>query len=172
MAPEQGGWPAPGEANGHMTSRLLATAVLLGSALIAWLAISFELAARTLQAVIGLSIVYVAYLAWRGWRLMRGARVAATSVGASATGPAGDRPWVTLVVPARNEASVISGIVADLAAQEYADASGPRYDILVVDDGSTDRTGEMASAWGSATDRLRVIRRDPGEVPHTKGAAR
>ena len=152
-----------------MTSRLLAIAVLLGSAVIAWLAISFELAARTLQATIGLSIVYVAYLAWRGWRLMRGAH-STTSAAGVAKGLATDRPWVSLVVPARNEASVISGIVADLAAQDYADAAGPRYDVLVVDDGSEDRTGELAATNQSSAGRLRVVRREPAEGPHTKGA--
>jgi 1,2-diacylglycerol 3-beta-glucosyltransferase len=152
-----------------MTSRLLASAVLIASALIAWLAISFELAARTLQSAIGLSILYVAYLAWRGWRLMRGAHSDTSAVGV-AKGLAGDRPWVSLVVPARNEASVISGIVADLAAQDYADATGPRYDVLVVDDGSEDRTGELAAVDQSGVGRLRVVRREPGEGPHTKGA--
>jgi 1,2-diacylglycerol 3-beta-glucosyltransferase len=153
-----------------MASRLLATAVLLASALIAWLAISFELAARVLQAAIGLSIVYVAYLAWRGWRVMSVAHAEATSVAGIGTGPAGDRGWVTVVVPARNEASVISGIMADLAAQDYVDAAGPRYDVVVVDDGSGDRTGELARANQPDALRLRVIRREPGEGPHTKGA--
>ena len=56
-----------------MRSRLLAGGLLLASALIAWLAISFTLVARLLQAAIGLSLLYVGYLAWRGWQVMRAA---------------------------------------------------------------------------------------------------
>jgi 1,2-diacylglycerol 3-beta-glucosyltransferase len=145
-----------------MASRLTSIGVLLVSVLIAWLAVSFETAARLLQLAIGLSIVYVAYLAWRGYQMIRAAHAVAVERTA-------DRPWITIVVPARNEASVIAGVVKDLAAQSYADASGPRFDILVVDDGSADRTGGLAGSAGPR-DRVRVAHREPDEGRHTKGA--
>ena len=151
-----------------MASRLTSIGVLLASALIAWLAISFETAARLLQAAIALSIVYVAYLAWRGWQVMRAAHAAAEASTPSVE-PGAERPWITVVVPARNEASVIAGVVGDLDDQAYADADGLRYDVLIVDDGSDDRTGELAAAAGHG-DRLRVARREAAGGPHTKGA--
>ena len=154
-----------------MTSRLLAAAVLLASVLIAWLAISFTLAARILQGAIGVSMLYVGYLAWRGWRAMRDPLRAAASGAGVATGDASGLPRVTVVVPARNEASVIGGAVADLGRQAYADAAGPRFDVLVVDDGSTDGTGGQARAAAAPFgDRVRVVRREPGSGPPTKAA--
>ena len=62
-----------------MRSRLLAGAILVVSALIAWLAISAWPVARLLQGAIGLSLLYVGFLAWRGWRVMRDAMLAPTA---------------------------------------------------------------------------------------------
>ena len=98
-----------------MRSRLLAGAILVVSGLIAWLAISAWPVARLLQGAIGLSLLYVGFLAWRGWRVMRDALLEPP--------PApGERPWVTVLIPAADEASVIATVVADLLAQDYADA--------------------------------------------------
>jgi 1,2-diacylglycerol 3-beta-glucosyltransferase len=154
-----------------MTDRLLAGAVLLVSVLIAWLAISYAIAARVLQGVIGLSMVYVGYLAWRGWRTMRDPLRAAASGAGIATGDATGRPWVSLVVPARNEAGVVGDIVADLGRQAYADAQGPRFDVVVVDDGSTDMTAQVARAAAAPFgERVQVVRREGRHGPATKAA--
>ena len=47
-----------------------------------------------------------------------------------------------LIVPARNEAASLPSLLAELR-RRY-----PRYDVLVVNDGSTDRTTEVAQAQG------------------------
>ena len=60
---------------------------------------------------------------------------------------------VSVVIPAFNEEDGIADVVARLAA------SGPWREILVVDDGSTDRTAERAAAAGA-----RVVRH-----PYNKG---
>jgi 1,2-diacylglycerol 3-beta-glucosyltransferase len=147
-----------------MATRLLAGGLLLVSALIAWLAISVTLAARLLQAAIALSVVYVAWLAWRGWLAMRAALGEAGS-------PPGDRPFVSILVPARDEASVIGHLVRDLAAQTYRDAGGvARYEVLVIDDGSTDATADAARRAAGAAPQIQVLRRDDGGGPSTKGA--
>lgn len=154
-----------------MTSRLLAGVVLLVSVLVAWLAISYSLAARLVQALIAVSMVYVGYLAFRGWRAMRDPLRDAASGAGAATGDATGRPWVSIVVPARNEAEVIGGAVADLGRQAYADANGPRFDVVVVDDGSTDGTGAQARAAAAPfADRVQVVRREPDDGPATKAA--
>ena len=150
-----------------MTTRILAAAILVASAVIAWLAITFSLAARALQAAIAISLVYVAYLALRGYQAMRDAR-RSTAVVAITTA----RPWVTVVVAARNEAPVIEATVAALAGQDYAEGGERRFDVVVVDDGSSDGTGDLARAAGTAhADRVRVVRREPDDGPRTKGAA-
>jgi glycosyltransferase involved in cell wall biosynthesis len=56
---------------------------------------------------------------------------------------------VTIVIPALNEAGAIADVVAKLTARY------PEYEILVIDDGSTDSTGELAAAAGA-----RVVRHD------------
>src|SRR5262249_4190521 len=67
---------------------------------------------------------------------------------------------------------VIEEIVLDLAGQRYEVAGAPNYDVLVVDDGSSDGTGEAACrAAGSVSDVVRVLRRAPNSDPATRGAA-
>ena len=52
------------------------------------------------------------------------------------------------VVPARNEEDAVGRVVAELRAFD------PELDVVVVDDGSTDATGERAAAAGAAVVRL------------------
>ena len=51
---------------------------------------------------------------------------------------------VSIVVPARNEEELLPSCLRALAAQDYA---GP-LEIIVVDNGSTDRTAERAQCFG------------------------
>ncbi|MEP7082488.1 MAG: glycosyltransferase family 2 protein [Chloroflexota bacterium] len=153
-----------------MAARLTAAAVLLVSGIVAWLAISVPLAARALQVSIAVSIAYVAWLAWHGWRVMRRAVADARSGAGEPTGLARDLPFVSLVMPARNEAAVIGPSVAAARGLAYTGPDGaPAYELLVVDDGSSDNTGDVARRTdGAAT--LTVVRREPGGA-RTKGAA-
>jgi 1,2-diacylglycerol 3-beta-glucosyltransferase len=141
-----------------MRSRLLAGAILAGAALVGWLSVTSLLVARLLQAAILLSLMYVGYLSWRGWMMMRRAMKADISASPDAL------PFLSVVVPAANEAGVIAALVNDLAAQDYAG----RLELVVVDDGSTDDTGRLAASVGPSD--LRVLRREAGEGPATKGA--
>lgn len=58
-------------------------------------------------------------------------------------------PMVSLLVPARNEEAVIGRCVANLLAQDY-----PNFEIVVMDDGSTDRTAEIVRSFED--DRIRI----------------
>jgi 1,2-diacylglycerol 3-beta-glucosyltransferase len=154
-----------------MATRVFAAAFLAGAAVLAWLAITIPLAARLLQGGVAVSILYVGYLAWHGHRAMRDAIHGARSGAAEPTGDASALPFVSLVVPARDEASVIGDAVRDLAGQAYADRDGrPRFDLLVVDDGSTDGTSEVARVAAGNAANVRVVRRERGRGPATKGA--
>jgi 1,2-diacylglycerol 3-beta-glucosyltransferase len=150
-----------------MRSRLIAAGALVLTGALAWLAVVNVLAARALQALILISIGYVGYLAWRGWRAIREARAAATPA-------TGRLPWVTVIVPARDEAAVIGDVVTDILGQDYADDRGSRFDLLVIDDGSADGTAAIArgaAEVAAALERFDVVRREPGNGPRTKGAA-
>lgn len=61
-------------------------------------------------------------------------------------------PRVSLLVPARNEARVISDTVRRLLAQTYADV-----EVVVLDDASEDGTAAIARAAGGDDSRLRVL---------------
>jgi cellulose synthase/poly-beta-1,6-N-acetylglucosamine synthase-like glycosyltransferase/peptidoglycan/xylan/chitin deacetylase (PgdA/CDA1 family) len=64
-------------------------------------------------------------------------------------------PSVGIVVPAYNEEVVIERAVRSLAASDYED-----FEVVVVDDGSSDRTAEIVS--GLELDNVRLVRRDNG----------
>ncbi len=65
----------------------------------------------------------------------------------------GDYPFVTIIVPAFNEEKVIQTAVEAALWIDY-----PRFEVVVVDDGSTDRTYQRAlQLTGSYGNRVRVL---------------
>ena len=65
-------------------------------------------------------------------------------------------PLVSVIIPARNEARNIATCLASVRASDW-----PRLEIIVVDDASTDGTGELARRAGAGDDRVRVIDAPP-----------
>jgi chlorobactene glucosyltransferase len=61
-------------------------------------------------------------------------------------------PRVSVLVPARDEEARIGDCVRSLLAQEY-----PDFEVVVLNDHSTDRTGEILADLGSGDARLRVL---------------
>jgi glycosyltransferase involved in cell wall biosynthesis len=64
-------------------------------------------------------------------------------------------PRVSVIVPARDEEDTIAGVLRGLLALDY-----PNYEVLAVDDRSTDKTGERmdeVAATASAAGRLKVL---------------
>ncbi|MFD7938750.1 glycosyltransferase [Streptomyces sp. NPDC059755] len=70
-------------------------------------------------------------------------------------------PSVCVVVPARDEAAVLPASLPSLLAQDYPG----RAEIFLVDDGSTDGTGELASALARQRGGLPLTVDSPGEPP-------
>ncbi|GGR26834.1 glycosyltransferase [Streptomyces netropsis] len=68
-------------------------------------------------------------------------------------------PSVAIVVPARDEAEVLPASLPSLLAQDYPG----RAEIFLVDDGSTDGTGELARALAAARGGLPLTVDSPGE---------
>jgi glycosyltransferase involved in cell wall biosynthesis len=63
-----------------------------------------------------------------------------------------DPPLVSAILPAKDEESYISDCLASVRAQTY-----PNLEILVVDDRSADRTGEIARQHAARDPRVRVL---------------
>jgi chlorobactene glucosyltransferase len=62
-------------------------------------------------------------------------------------------PRVSVLVPARNEEAHIGDCVRSLLAQDY-----PDFEVIVLDDHSTDRTGAILADLSARDERLRVLR--------------
>src|SRR5690606_5954977 len=66
----------------------------------------------------------------------------------------GTRPRVSVVMPARNAADTVARAVRSVLAQTF-----PDFELLVVDDGSTDETADAALAAAAGDARLRILDR-------------
>lgn len=64
-------------------------------------------------------------------------------------------PRVSILVPARDEAAKIAACVESLVAQDYP---GGAFEVLVLDDRSTDGTGAIVAALAARHPRLRPLR--------------
>jgi chlorobactene glucosyltransferase len=75
-----------------------------------------------------------------------------------AASPPENAPFISVLVPARNEESRIVPCLQSLSAQRY-----PRYEVIVLDDQSEDRTREMIESLGFSPggSRLRLIDGQP-----------
>ncbi|GLY06654.1 glycosyl transferase [Actinoplanes sp. NBRC 101535] len=76
-------------------------------------------------------------------------------------------PSVAVLVACKDEELVVDGMVAALLGLDY-----PRHQltVVVVDDASTDGTGERLDAWTVVDPRLRVLHREPGAGGGKSGA--
>jgi len=69
--------------------------------------------------------------------------------------PGEEQPPVSVVIPARNEERKIEPALESVLAQDYR-----HLEVLVVDDRSTDATGEILDRMAAEHDRLRVLHLD------------
>lgn len=68
-------------------------------------------------------------------------------------------PLVSVIIPAYNAEPTLAETLRSAAAQTY-----PNLEILIVDDGSTDRTAEIADVFCRADPRARLLRKANGGV--------
>lgn len=61
-------------------------------------------------------------------------------------------PSVSVIIPAYNRAETLAGAIDSVLAQKY-----PHFELIVVDDGSTDTTPEILGSYGGAITSLRQI---------------
>ena len=68
------------------------------------------------------------------------------------THPPADAPLISVCVPARNEERNIRACVEAILAQDY-----PNFEIIVLDDRSTDRTSEILRQLAAQSDQLKIF---------------
>lgn len=78
--------------------------------------------------------------------------------------PLPDGPFLTIVIPAWNEEQRLPGTLEQITA--YLDQQSYAAEVLVVENGSTDRTTEVAEAFAARFAYIRVL-----HSPQGKGAA-
>jgi peptidoglycan-N-acetylglucosamine deacetylase len=95
--------------------------------------------------VLGLArLVFIGSLAFAQWVRSRRRQLSGAGEGYA--------PFVTVIVPAYNEAVVIKNTLSSLLASQYES-----YEIIVVDDGSTDGTSEVVRESFSDNKRVRLF---------------
>ncbi|RJP80023.1 MAG: glycosyltransferase [Candidatus Zixiibacteriota bacterium] len=97
-------------------------------------------------AGLGLALLFLAVLAW-GLRRRAGVREPGT-------------PAVSVLVAARNEETALPACLTALAAQDYPP---DKTEFILLDDASTDRTGDLVRAWAERDARFRVVRLEEPE---------
>ena len=77
-------------------------------------------------------------------------------------------PGVSILIPARNEELVIDQTIRRMLEFDYP---SDRMEVIVINDGSADRTGEIISSWASKDKRIRLFDIPKEESGQGKSAA-
>ncbi len=77
-------------------------------------------------------------------------------------------PRVSLLIPAHNEEVVLNDTLAAMSALDYPD---DRLEVIVINDASSDRTGEIADQWAAKNPRICVLHLSKTERAGGKSAA-
>ena len=80
------------------------------------------------------------------------------------------KPFVSILIPAHNEEHAIAKCVESMCSIDYQKKSQKNFEIIVIDDGSTDQTPRILKNLKKTLD-FKVLRRDPPLAGNGKGAA-
>ena len=79
-------------------------------------------------------------------------------------------PFVSIFIPAHNEEFTIEDTVRSVCELDYHNEEGePLYELIVVNDGSTDRTGEILSDLKKEFPQVKIVTRHPPRSGKGKG---
>ena len=62
-------------------------------------------------------------------------------------------PLISVILPTFDRADLLPRSIASVLAQTFTD-----WELIVVDDGSTDNTAEVVAAWQKQSDQIRYVR--------------
>ncbi|MEO0854016.1 MAG: glycosyltransferase family 2 protein, partial [Cyanobacteria bacterium J06648_11] len=79
----------------------------------------------------------------------------------------GEVPFVSILIPAKNESAVLPALLQTLSQLDYP---GDRFDVWAIDDASTDSTPECLSDGQTRFPQVRVYRREAGASGGKSGA--
>lgn len=106
----------------------------------------------TLTVIASLLTLFYLFAILTGYRYLRAARELTIPMVTEMQ----RAPFVSVIIPARNEEDMIGRCVTSLAQQEY-----PQFEIIVVNDNSTDRTEEILEELSGRFENLRVVNGQP-----------
>lgn len=79
-------------------------------------------------------------------------------------------PFVSIFIPAHNEEYTIEQTVRSVCGLDYHDEEGePLYELIVVNDGSTDNTGEILASLKKELPQIKIVTRHPPRSGKGKG---
>ena len=80
-----------------------------------------------------------------------------------------DLPFISIFIPAHNEEHTIESTVRSVCESEYTKHGESNYEVIVVNDGSTDSTGEILSNLKKEIPELKIVTRHPPRSGKGKG---
>ena len=80
-----------------------------------------------------------------------------------------DLPFISIFIPAHNEENTIESTVRSVCNSEYTKHGESNFEVIVVNDGSTDTTGEILSKLKEEIPELRIVTRHPPRSGKGKG---
>ena len=80
-----------------------------------------------------------------------------------------NKPFISILIPAHNEEFTIERCVRSLAELDYYQENQRNYEIIVINDGSTDKTGNVLSNLKKDFNFLHIITRKPPRAGKGKG---
>lgn len=76
------------------------------------------------------------------------------------------RPFVTIIVPVYNAENYLDRCISSVLAQEYGN-----FELILVDDGSTDTSGAICDSYAEGDNRVRVIHKENSGVSDSRNQA-
>lgn len=75
------------------------------------------------------------------------------------------KPRISIIVPVYKVEAYLKKCIDSILGQSFSD-----YELIIVDDGSPDRCGEIADEYQKADSRIRVIHKENGGAPSARNA--